>query len=144
MGLIVEASHDGYVPRYGVLHRRSLTLGPRGLSLIGADKLVPIDSKAWSRRNNSRVASAGLPFSIRFHVHPDVRLSLAKASGSVLLKLPNGEGWRFRCGGGALSIEESVYFGNGNPRRAEQLVISGRMGEKPAEAAWVFELVGSS
>jgi len=59
----------------------------------------------------------------------------------VILKLPNGEGWRFRCGG-VLAIEPSIYLGSGSVRRAEQLVISGELRDEPVECAWLFEQVG--
>lgn len=59
----------------------------------------------------------------------------------ILLKLPGGEGWRFRSGGGVLEVEESVYLGGQTVRRAEQLVVSGTMNDGPAEIAWVFEQI---
>jgi uncharacterized heparinase superfamily protein len=72
-------------------------------------------------------------------VHPDARLSMAQGGGSVILKLSTGEGWRFRIGAGVLSIEESVYFGSGAPRRCEQLVVTGEWTGEPVEYAWLFE-----
>jgi uncharacterized heparinase superfamily protein len=103
--------------------------------LSGADRLIPTDAARTRRRR------APVPFTIRFHIHPDVRLSLSQSGGSVILKLPNGDGWRFRCGG-ALSIEESLYLGGGTARRCEQLVISGEVADQAVECAWVFEPVG--
>jgi uncharacterized heparinase superfamily protein len=143
-GLSVESTHDGYASRFGLLHQRRMTLGPKGAMLSGSDRLIPVDSKTWTRTLSARARRDGLPFAVRFHVHPDIRVSLAQARGSVILKLPGGEGWRFRCAGGTLSVEESIYFGNGNPRRAEQLVINGLVRDAPAETAWVFEQVGTS
>ena len=137
-GLTVEAHHDGYVIPFGVVHQRRMTLSPRGASLTGADRLIPAGPERRTRNAAKR------PFTIRFHVHPDVRLSLAQGGGSVILKLPNGEGWRFRCGGGTLGVEESVYFGSGAPRRAEQLVVSGEWQGEATECAWLFEQVGSA
>jgi uncharacterized heparinase superfamily protein len=137
-GLTVEASHDSYRERFGIIHRRSMMLSPRGLKLSGMDSLVPSDPGYQAQR------SRGLTFTIRFHVHPDVRLSLAKGGGSVILKLPNGEGWRLRCGSGALGIEESIYFGGGSARRAEQLVVSGQWSGEPIECPWLLEQVGSA
>ena len=61
--------------------------------------------------------------------------------GGILLKLPNGEGWRFRCGGGMLTVEESVYLGGGAVRRSEQLVIGGTVQSLPVDIAWVFEQI---
>jgi uncharacterized heparinase superfamily protein len=81
-----------------------------------------------------------LSFAIRFHIHPDVRMSLAQ-SGEVLLKLPNGEGWRFRASVPAV-VEESVYLGGDTLRRAEQLVLSGTVADTPVDIAWIFEQIG--
>jgi uncharacterized heparinase superfamily protein len=136
-GIMVEAVHDGYKQRFGLLHERRLALSPKGLVLSGADRLVPVAQKR-TRKSKDRVA---LPFAIRFHVHPDVRLSLAQGGGSVVLKLPNGEGWRFRAGGGTLTIEEGIYFGGGSARRAEQLVVSGMVKDQPVECDWLLEQV---
>jgi uncharacterized heparinase superfamily protein len=136
-GLVVEASHDGYVRDFGVLHQRRLALGPRGTKLTGADRLIP-----GAAHKSRRGRAEAIPFAIRFHVHPDVRLSLAQGGGSVILKLPTGEGWRFRAGGdGAVSIEESIYFGGGTLRRTEQLVVTGQVKDAPVECAWLLEQV---
>jgi uncharacterized heparinase superfamily protein len=135
-GLTVEAHHDGYVAPFGAIHHRRLTLSPRGAMLTGTDRLIPAGP---SRARNAHKR----PVAIRFHIHPDVRLSLAQGGGSVILKLPNGEGWRFRCANN-LSVEESVYAGGGAPRRAEQLVVTGEWHDEAAEFAWLFERVGSA
>lgn len=133
-GWTAEASHDGYLALFGITHERVITLAPHGASLTGRDRLVP----QAKRHRSEQVA-----FSVRFHIHPEVRLSTAQ-SGDVLLKLPNGDGWRFRCGGGTLSIEESVYLGTGSVRRTEQLVVTGTVKDEPAEIAWIFEQIGAS
>ena len=138
-GLVAEASHDGYLSRFGFRHQRCMTLSPRGLKLTGIDRVIPVGTEAGRQRGRVRP----LPFAVRFHVHPDVRLSLAQGGISVILKLPNGEGWRFRCGG-ALAIEESIYLGSGSARRAEQLVVSGELRGEVVECAWLFEQVGSA
>jgi len=136
-GIIVEASHDFYVPRFALFHRRRLALSPKGLSLTGIDQLIPSGQKT-SKRGPER------PFAIRFHIHPDVRLSLAQGGGSVILKLPNGEGWRFRAGGAQLTIEESVYLGGGSLRRCEQLVIEAGVRNEEVEIAWLLEQIGAN
>jgi uncharacterized heparinase superfamily protein len=137
-GLTVDANHDGYLLRFGVIHQRRLTLSPRGMTLTGSDRLIPANANG----RHVRLRAARVPYTIRFHVHPDVRLSLAQNGGSVILKLPNGEGWRFRCSGGVLAIEESIYFGGGSARRAEQLVISAEWQGEATECAWLFEQMG--
>ncbi len=127
---MVEASHDGYVAPFGVRHERQLTLSPQGTTLTGTDRLLP----------KEKPRGHGVPFAIRFHIHPDVRMSPSQG-GDIILKLPNGEGWRFRSGATA-AIEESVYLGQDTLRRAEQLVLAGTVADKPVEIGWVFEQIG--
>jgi len=131
-GAIVEARHEGYVRDFGVAHERTLSLSPNGLSLSGVDRLVP--------KGNIRRPREGVPFAARFHVHPDVRVSPSQGGG-ILLKLPNGDGWRFRCGGAQISIEESVYLGTDMVRKAEQIVLLGAMRNEPVEIGWMFEQI---
>jgi len=128
-GWTVEASHDAYVPELGLRHERSITLSPQGTMITGADRLVPVTAR-----------HGVLDFTLRFHIHPDVRISRLEGGG-ILLKLPNGEGWRFRSGGGTLTVEESIYLGGDTVRRTEQLVVTGQVRDTPVEAAWVFEQI---
>ena len=125
-GWCVEASHDGYLHDFGIVHERRLTLSPRGDMLTGVDTLIPKGK-----------ARGQVPYAARFHIHPDVRVSPSQGGG-VLLKLPGGEGWRFRTSG-TVTIEESIYLGGDTARRADQLVISGNVGNEPVEIGWVFE-----
>ena len=129
-GLSLEASHDAYVAHYGLVHQRRMTLSRGGFTLTGADRIIPVNANPPSGHRDAR---NGVPFAIRFHIHPEVRLSLAQGGSSVILKLPNREGWRFRCGGGDLSVEESIYFGGGSARRAEQIVIRSAVKAQAAE-----------
>ena len=131
-GWCIEASHDGYVAPFGVRHERQLTLSSRGIALTGADRLLP-DTKARGE---------GVDYALRFHIHPDIRVSLSQG-GDILLKLPNGDGWRFRSGA-PVEIEESVYLGGENTRRTDQLVVSGTLKNEPVEIAWIFEQIGQS
>jgi uncharacterized heparinase superfamily protein len=124
-------SHDAYAAQFGIRHERQITLSPQGLMVTGRDRLVCEKSRGPGRN-----------FAVRFHIHPDVRVSRLDGGG-ILLKLPGGEGWRFRAGGGQLEVEESVYLGADMVRRTEQLVINGSIKDSPAEIAWVFEQVAS-
>lgn len=131
-GWNVEASHDAYVVPFNTRHERQVTLSPDGRTLTGADRLLPQPAKT----------AKDTAFAIRFHVHPDIRIT-PNQSGGVLLKLPNGEGWRFRSGG-QIAIEESVYLGSDQVRRTEQIVLMGSVKDKPVEVAWLFEQIGAT
>ena len=114
----------------GFVHERKVTMSPQGLMVTGEDRLVASGKSSIPK----------LSFAVRFHIHPDVRVSRLEG-GAFLLKLPGGEGWRFRAGGGEIGIEESIYLGGGVVRRAEQLVIAAIVKDSPAEVAWVFEQI---
>lgn len=131
-GWSVEAGHDAYVIPFGVRHERQITMSQQGLAITGVDRLQPKPGRG----------QAALGFAIRFHIHPDVRVSPSQGGG-ILLKLPNGEGWRFRTGA-PMSVEESVYLGGDVVRRTEQLVITGTVKDQPVETAWIFEQIGTS
>ena len=67
-----------------------------------------------------------VPFAIRFHIHPKVRVSLSQDKSSALLVVDGKAGWRFRTDGGSLTLEDSVYLGTGSaPLKSQQLVIYG-------------------
>ena len=129
-GVTATASHDGYLRAFGLRHERELTLSPQGLAITGADRLLPQKGRT----------GAAMAFALRFHIHPDVRMSRVE-SGDVIFKLPDGEGWRFRAGT-PIAIEESVYLGGETVRRAEQIVLSGLVKDAPVETAWIFEQIG--
>jgi uncharacterized heparinase superfamily protein len=132
-GQRVDARHDGYMHKFGIIHERSLHLTPRGNVLTGMDRLLPDPAR---RLRNT------ISYALRFHVHPDVRLS-PNQGGGFLLKLPNGEGWRFRCDVPAC-IEESVYVGSGSVRRAEQIVAAGTVKDASVETGWSLEQMNTA
>lgn len=118
-GIWLESSHDGYKDEHGLVHRRRLFIGEDGDDIRGEDSLfVPMGDAPLSRQS--------VPFALRFHFHPDVRVSLAQDLSSALLVQNGRSGWRFRTDGGPLAVEPSVYLGgSARPVRAQQLVISG-------------------
>jgi uncharacterized heparinase superfamily protein len=110
---LIEAQHDGYRARFGMVHHRRLFLSPSGDDLRGEDRLV------YTGDPGEIPHSATL----RFHLHPRVRASVIQSGASALLRPPSGGGWRMRTDSG-LSINESVYFGTDNRQRCEQIVIT--------------------
>lgn len=123
----LETGHNGYRQTVGVLHKRNLFLGSNGEDLRGEDTVE---------------GSGGKDFAIRFHLHPGVHASQVQGRSAVLLKLPGGGGWQFQASGGAISLEESIYLGSGqDPRRTEQIVISGPLHGDGAQVKWRFHKI---
>lgn len=126
----LEASHDGYVRRFGFIHRRQIALSPDGRDIRGEDMLLPADKR---RRK------AGTGFAVRFHLAPQVEISPTADSLGAFLRLANGSVWQFRCRGGTLSMEDSVWIdGQGRPLPTQQLVIAGESPAGGANVSWVF------
>ena len=80
-------------------------------------------------------------FALRFHLHPSVQASLQGEGEAVLLRLPSGQSWRFRAEGGEMALEESVYMGGSEPRRTEQIVLSGDE-STPQQVKWALTKLG--
>lgn len=124
----VEATHDGYLKGFGVLHQRTLILGNDGKELRGLDRIV-----AKGRRKIGESAA----FAIRFHLAPDVEPTLTADGMGAILRSPGAPPWNFRCRGAMLTIEESLFIdGRGAPRQTSQLVIVGEVSGLGGEFAW--------
>lgn len=135
VGLWLDASHDGYAEKFGLIHERRLFLAAQGNDLRGEDTL----SAAEGTDHGAAVIDVVDDAVVRFHLHPDVKASLARDKSSILLLLPNREGWQFRARGGELSLESSIYAADGTTvRRTSQIVLTCK---KPLEAVqfnWAF------
>jgi uncharacterized heparinase superfamily protein len=124
----VVATHDGYVRGFGLLHRRSISLGNDGKEVRGADTLTP--------KGRRKVKDAA-PYAIRFHLAPDVEPTLTADGMGAILRSPGAPPWNFRVRGGMLTIEESLWIdGLGNSRSTNQLVIVGEFSGIGGEVAW--------
>ena len=126
----VELSHSGYQQSHGLTHVRVLDLTVDGRTLTGEDILTTLDTndEILCKSILSQTGDAGLPYAIRFHLHPDVDATLDMGGSAVALRLKSGEVWVFRHDGQAnLSLSASVYLQNGRlrPRSTQQVVLSG-------------------
>jgi uncharacterized heparinase superfamily protein len=105
----LEGRHDGYSRPFGVFHHRMLYMSANGETVQGEDSLIGPEPRA---------------FAVRFHLHPQVGVSLQSHGEAALLRLPSGGFWQLRARGGRMSVEESIYLGGPVPRRTEQVVIT--------------------
>jgi uncharacterized heparinase superfamily protein len=85
------------------------------------------------------VRLAGVPFDVRFHLHPEVDATLDLGGAAISMALKSGEIWVFRHDGKFnLSLEPSVYLETGRlkPRATQQIVLSGRAVEYATRIRW--------
>ena len=126
----IDASHDGYVRSFGLLHRRSLVLGNDGKELRGTDRLSA---------RTGRKSKAPVPFAIRFHLAAGIEPTVTADGMGAILRSPGAPPWNFRARDAAIAVEESLMVdGGGNPRRTMQLVVNGETAGGGAEVQWQF------
>ena len=124
----IEASHDGYVKGFGLVHSRTLILGNDGKELRGLDKLAP---------KGRRKIKEAAPYAVRFHLAPGVEPTITADGMGAILRSPGAPPWNFRCRGAMLTTEESLHIdGRGNPVAAMQLVVVGEISGRGGEIAW--------
>lgn len=118
----IEANHDGWGQVFGAIHHRRLGLSDDGETLQGEDAIE---------------AGTPQPFAIRFHLPPNVTPSLVHDDETILLRTSSGLGFRLKAEGATPRIEESVYFGQIEPRRSEQIVLPGHQ-DGPQHIKWTL------
>lgn len=119
---LIEMTHDGYTRDTGIRHTRTIYLDASGADVRGEETLRGGGSK---------------PFSVRFHLYPDVRASMVAGGGEVIVKPPRGRGWRFTTRY-PVRLEDSVSFFDGRQHRTQQIVILGN--HEPAQTVVKWRL----
>jgi uncharacterized heparinase superfamily protein len=121
-------AHDGYEKRFKILHERQITLFKSKNHIEGIDNL-----KCKSLENKN------LTFSVRFHIHPDIRIT--KTMGNdILLSSSEGEGWIFRSPQIPTKIEKNLYFGNpDNIKESSFILLEGNIENDNTNIIWHLE-----
>jgi len=121
-------SHDGYEKRFKILHERQITLFKSKNHIEGIDSL-----KCKNPENKN------LTFSVRFHIHPDIRIT--KTMGNdILLSSSGGEGWIFRSPQIPTKIEKNLYFGNSvNIKESSFILLEGNIENENTNIIWHLE-----
>ncbi len=122
----LETSHDGWRRVFGAVHHRRLYMADSGDDIRGEDAIESENPQ---------------PYTIRFHLHPNVDASLQQDGEAVLMRLPAGSGWRLRADGAKMTLEESIYLGGATPRKSEQIVLTGYE-DGPQQVKWAITRVG--
>jgi uncharacterized heparinase superfamily protein len=129
----IEASHDGYVRRFGLVHQRQLTLTADGRQVEGVDSLIPEGKKKRSEPVN---------FAARFHLAPAVEVTSTADGQGALLRIRGGSVWQFRCRDGHFGIEDSLWIdGESKPHASLQLVITGETPPEGTSIGWTLKRV---
>jgi len=129
-GVLLTASHNGYLARFGVVHRRVLMIAQDGSRIDGEDTLSPAPG--------ARIKGTETDYTLRFHLHPSVKASRLSDGRGVMLVLPNRDVWTFEALDDKVEVEDSVFLaGNDGPRRTAQIVIRQDSRHAPS-VRWTF------
>ncbi|MDW4550211.1 heparinase II/III family protein [Defluviimonas sp. D31] len=137
------AGHNGYVPTHGLSHIRQLMLSLDGRTLTSEDTLgaMTVADRRRFDKVMERAKYQGVPFQLRFHLHPDVDAALDLGGTAVSMALKSGEIWIFRHDGvGELTLEPSVYLESGRlkPRATRQIVLSAHVMDYACQLGWTL------
>ena len=124
-----EASHNGYVKKFGILHHRKVEFFHDISKLSGLDR---IEKKEDFKKCN---------FEIRFHLDPEAKVMKTQDGNSIYIGLKN-EGWKFTSLNNKISYETGLYFGNKNNFVENQnILITGKTADKEVLIYWEFEKI---
>ncbi|SMY08995.1 heparinase II/III family protein [Flavimaricola marinus] len=126
----LQLSHNGWQRTHGLTHGRVIDSTADGRSILGEEILTTLSTADEARfdRMLDGFQLQGIPFSVRFHLHPDVQADLDMGGTAVSLALKSGEVWIFRQEGASdMLLEQSVYLESGRlrPRSTKQVVLTG-------------------
>ncbi len=122
----IQASHDGYQKQLGITHNRKIDINLEKLEILGIDKLL--------KKNSNKT----IPFDVRFHFVPGIKLTKTQDNKSVLIEMENS-GWKFFTNSGSISIESGIYLGNKNRTEQNQnICISGLCDAEDQIIEWKF------
>jgi uncharacterized heparinase superfamily protein len=119
-----------------IKHQRNVFLSQTGNDLRGEDHILQVTSKNPSPKQ--------LDFTIRFHLHPGVKATSTRKGTRIVVMLANRTAWQFSARGGTISLEDSVFLGDGlGPRKTQQIVIRGST-DSSAPVKWALRRVEKS
>ena len=127
----ILASHNGYEKRFGYTHSRLIKISKNEDIIFGNDQL-----KKTKNCFNS------LNYFIRFHIYPNIKIVKTKAENSILISLPNGEGWLMQSEMNNFEIEKNIFLGNKNKIiNNDSVFISGNINSEMISIKWEIKRV---
>jgi len=128
---LIYASHNGYEKEFGYLHNRSVKIFKKHDKIIGTDELK-------KRKNINK----SLIYFVRFHIHHDAKIVKTRAGDSILISLPNGEGWLLKSDTNIFKIEKNIFLGNKKKIiNSESVYISGIINKEIITTKWLIERI---
>ncbi len=125
----ISAAHDGYLKRFGVIHKRRLEYFNDTKKIMGIDKII---RKKKGKKFN---------FEIRFHLDPNTKVMKTQDNKVIYIECEN-EAWKFTADKYNMNFETGLFFGFKNQFLENQnIVISGNIQNENKEIKWEIEKI---
>ncbi len=127
----ISATHNGYEKKFGYIHTRHVQISKKDDKIFGSDELKKTKKK-----------SGLLKYYVRFHIYPDTKVVKTIAGNSILISLPNGEGWSLASETDSFEIEKNIFLGN--KKRIinnESISMSGNLDKEKVIVKWLIERI---
>lgn len=110
--------HARYLESHGLMHGRTIEIATDGSAVTGHERLYSAQSTVRFSRD--------VPFSLQFHLAPDIRPSLTGTAGEIALALPEGDVLVFSSTDGQVSVESQTDVApDGSQRTALLIAVRG-------------------
>ena len=127
----IATSHNGYEKKFGCIHTRSIKISKKEDKIFGEDEIRKIKNYSNS-----------LNYFVRFHIYPDSKIVKTMAGNSILISLPNGDGWSLLSETNNFEIEKNIFLGNKSRIiNNESIFMSGKIGEEIILIKWIIERI---
>ena len=132
-GVWLDIVHDGWLASQGLIHERRLYLDLTTDELRGEDQFVPQGPSGPARV---------IPYTVQFHLPPEVEAVIARDHKSVLLRGPSEAGWWLRNDAVDVRVEPAVHFRDGRQVPTQQVVLMGHIrADKGGRVRWKLAAV---
>ena len=127
----IIASHNGYEKKFGCIHTRSIKISKNEDKIFGEDEI-----------KKTKNYSNPLNYFIRFHVYPSNKIVKTMAGNSVLISLPNGDGWSILSETNNFEINKNIFLGNKKKIiNNESISMSGKIIEEITLIKWIIKKI---
>ncbi len=118
------AAHNGYLKKFGCIHKRTVTLDKSTHELFGCDELI--------KKQDGKPIS----YSLRFHLYPGLTAVKTMSGNKVLIQISKKKSLVFTSKNESVILEKSIFLGRNKILNNICITISGNLVNKNKIIEW--------
>ncbi len=122
--IISTASHNGYLKKFGCLHKRTISLNKSTKQMFGYDELI--------KKENGRPIN----YHLRFHLNPGLTAVKTIGGNSILIQINKNKSLLFSVKDETILLEKSIFLGKNKILDNTCITISGNLVNKDKTIHW--------